>query len=82
MMENRPQIVGWLKGEPVYEIEGNPPDSFVEHKSVPVTTTPEQRPITLVKLFHDLVEPIENFEHFFEVLKSRLDALSRREQEM
>ncbi len=77
MMEPMPQIVGYLNGEPVYEISGSPP---APEKAGP-GPQPQQRPITLVKLFHDLVEPIENFEHYFEVLKARLDACARREQE-
>src|ERR1039458_1271006 len=84
MMKPEPQIVGYMRGEPVYQMDEMPPPAarMATKQSAPSNApAPQTRPVNLVTLFTDLMPAIENFEDYLVILHMRLNQLSLREKQ-
>jgi hypothetical protein len=84
MITREPQIVGYFKGEPIYQSEEMPPPIPVMATKQSATTpppAPQVRPTNLVGLFTDLVPVIANFEDYNALLHTRLNQLALREKQ-
>src|ERR1017187_10452420 len=83
MITPEPQIVGYMKGEPVFLSEEMPPSAphMANRQSTPSKApAPQVRPTNLVGLFTDLMPAIANFEDYLTLLHMRLNSLSQREK--
>ncbi len=76
MIKSTPTIVGYLKGEPIYEVHDMAPNANGSSPS----SGPEA--LSLPQLFADLIGPIERFEVYFHTLKAPLEQLIEKEAAM
>jgi hypothetical protein len=81
MMKPEPQIVGYFKGEPIYQMDEIPPPPVFKQSAPSNTPAPQTRPTNLVGLFTDLMPAIANFEDYLVILHMRLNQLTMREKQ-